>query len=492
MKFDLHGIRFNVFKYLFLFSLAILLLFGGLQLVLIRPYYRDNKMQSVKNISTSIENNLLNKQASQADVEAIFDLVVNNDTCVAVYNENGDNIYYSDAIGEACMLHQDIELFGENLNIAGDSKHFVSLLKDHKRLEATIESRVTGYEMLVYGRVIANDLVNYYLVLNSPLEPVESVIDFILGQYLYIAIIVFVIAFVVALFLANNLSSPIRKMQKEALKLQSGHYNVHFQSPNPTFSEINDLALTLDNAALKLSKIDELRKDLLANVSHDIKTPLTMIQAYAEMIEDISGDDPLKRKEHLDIILKETDYLNKLITDMQELSKMQSGNLELKKDNFDLKDTVEDIIDLLDALFKEHQLKLVLDLKPVVVYADELKISQVIYNFLSNAIKHSPKGGSIYITIIDKDDYVRLEVRDEGEGINEEDLPYIWDRYYKIDKRFKRNLDSTGLGLAIAKAILEAHHARYGTKSKIGEGALFYFELSKEYEEENDGLSPLY
>ena len=171
---------------------------------------------------------------------------------------------------------------------------------------------------------------------------------------------------------------------------------------------------------------------------------------------------------------------------------MQSGNLELKKDNFDLKDTVEDIIDLLDVLFKEHQLKLVLDLKPVVVYADELKISQVIYNFLSNAIKHSPKGGSIYITIIDKDDYVRLEVRDEGEGINEEDLPYIWDRYYKIDKRFKRNLDSTGLGLAIAKAILEAHHARYGAKSKIGEGALFYFELSKEYEEENDGLSPLY
>ena len=111
------------------------------------------------------------------------------------------------------------------------------------------------------------------------------------------------------------------------------------------------------------------------------------------------------------------------------------------------------------------------------------------YNYISNAIKHSKKGQTIYINIIDSEDYVRLEVIDEGDGIAEEDLPYIWDRYYKIDKSFKRNLESTGLGLAIVKGILEAHHAKYGVESKLNEGSKFYFELSKEYEEEDEGLS---
>ena len=337
--------------------------------------------------------------------------------------------------------------------------------------------------MLMYGKQIKTNLANYYMILNTPLEPVESYIDFILNQYFYIALIVIVIALVVAFFLAKNISSPIIKMKDEANKLAHGDYNVKFETNS--FSEINDLASTLDDATDKLSKTNDLRKDLIANVSHDIKTPLTMIKAYAEMIRDISGDDPKKRNEHLDVIIEESEYLDKLVTDMSELSKLQSGVIEINRDNFDLKDCTNKVVLLLSNIIKQKNINLVLDLDDCVVYADQIKISQVIYNYLSNALKYSPDDSKITVKIINSEDNVRLEVIDNGNGIAKEALPYIWDRYYKVDKNFNRTVNSTGLGLAIAKAILEAHKARYGVESEPGKGSTFWFELSKDYEEEH-------
>ena len=284
------------------------------------------------------------------------------------------------------------------------------------------------------------------------------------------------------MFLARRISLPIVKMKDEANKLAQGDYNARFETNS--FSEINDLASTLDDATEKLSKVNELRKDLVANVSHDIKTPLTMIKAYAEMIKDISGDDPKKRNEHLDVILQETEYLNKLVTDMSELSKLQSGVIEINRDNFDLKECVNKVVLLLSQAISEKNIKLILDLDDCFVYADEIKLSQVIYNFLSNALKYSDADSKITVRIRDSEDKVRLEVIDNGNGISEEALPYIWDRYYKVDKNFNRSVNSTGLGLAIAKAILEAHKAHYGVESKLGEGSTFWFELDKDYENE--------
>ena len=142
------------------------------------------------------------------------------------------------------------------------------------------------------------------------------------------------------------------------------------------------------------------------------------------------------------------------------------------------------MIDLLSTLIAKKNIELIRQLQPVIIYGDELKISQVIYNYLSNALKHTDDGGRITLRILDSEDLVRFEVEDNGEGIAEKDLPYIWDRYYKIDKSFRRLENSTGLGLAIAKAILEAHHARFGAVSKLNEGSLFYFELDKDYDNE--------
>ena len=204
------------------------------------------------------------------------------------------------------------------------------------------------------------------------------------------------------------------------------------------------------------------------------------------MIKDISGDDPIKRDQHLDVIIDETEYLTKLINDMQEYSKLQAGFINLNKSNFDIEKSITNVCKLLSGLMKEKNITLKTDLKSVIVYGDETKISEVIYNYLSNAIKHSDENSTIYVSIRDSEDSLYFEVKDEGDGISEKDLPFIWDRYYKIDKNFRRNENSTGLGLAIAKAILEAHGAKYGVVSKVGEGSTFYFELSKDYDDETE------
>ena len=457
-------------------------LLGFLLVVLIKPYYREDRIKTVDTISDTIEKLLLNKSVSESDIENTARIVVGNNVCTIIYNENNSEVYYSDSLGQLCMLDSSITIGEETFVIRNDPEKFIDKIKEGSPYTLSINSSITGTEMVLYGKQIKTNLANYYLVINTPLEPVESYINFIMNQYLYIAVFVIIIALIVSFFLAQRISNPIVKMKNEANKLAEGDYDVKFEANS--FSEINDLANTLDDATNKLSQINDLRKDLLANVSHDIKTPLTMIRAYAEMIKDISGDNPIKRNEHLDVILMETEYLNKLVTDMSELSKLQSGIIELNRDNFDLKDCTNRVVDLLKKIIVEKKIDLITNLDDCVIYADEIKISQVVYNFLSNAIKHSTDEGKIIINIIKSEDNVRLEVIDFGEGISQEALPYIWDRYYKVDKNFNRNVNSTGLGLAIAKAILEAHKANYGVESKLGEGSKFYFELSNDYDDE--------
>ena len=456
-------------------------LLGFLLIVLIKPYYRQDRIKTIDTISNTIESLLLNNNVNETDIDTTAKLVIGNNACTIIFNENGKEIYSSDSLGQLCMLNKQIGFEDESYIIKNEPEKFIAMLKENSPLTITLNSDITNTEMIMYGKQFKSNLANYYLAINTPLEPVESYVDFILNQYLYIALFVIAVSLVVSFFLAKRISRPIVKMKNEANKLAQGNYDAKFETNS--FSEINDLAITLDDATDKLSQVNDLRKDLVANVSHDIKTPLTMIQAYAEMIKDISGDDPIKRNEHLDVILKETEYLNKLATDMSELSKLQSGVIEINKDNFDFKECTQKVIELLRQLIVDKNIELITNLDEAMLYADEIKISQVIYDFLSNAIKHSDNNGKIVINIIDSEDKVKLEVIDYGDGISEEILPYIWDRYYKVDKNFNRSVNSTGLGLAIAKAILEAHNAKYGVNSKLKEGSTFYFELSKDYEE---------
>lgn len=480
MKLDIHGIRFRLWLAFFLLASGITILLGLLQTGLIRPYYRNSKIQSIRTVADSIQEDLVGTNTTTDSFSIALRRAVDNDVCVAIYNEKGKNIYDADSLGAGCIFHLPADTAGDVFSF---DEVYRLLNEGDKEYSANMTNVRTGQEMIVYGRKIEEELSNYYLFVNSPLEPVDSIVSIFTRQYTFYTAGAIVLASIIALYISSRLTKPIVDMNKEALKLAAADYSASFSGGE--FTETRELADTLNAANDKLSKIDELRRDLIANVSHDIRTPLTDIRAYAEMILDISGDDPKKRAKHLDVIIRETDYMNRLVNDMSELSKMQSGNYELSRENIDIAELIEEIAELDAPLLEAGKINLVMEVgDSLTAYADEIKISQVIANYFSNAIKHSPEGGTITVRAWMKEDEetIRVEVSDEGEGISKEELPYIWDRYQKSSKSFSRNQTSTGLGLAIVKAILDSHGALYGVDTEKGKGSTFWFELRETHE----------
>ena len=487
LKLDRHGIRFSFWLVFVAFAIVVVFLLGVLQFSLIKPYYRNNKIATVKEIGDEIQQYVINQNGNSAALNRAFQLAVNNNVCVAVYNTAGFRVYSADSLGSGCVFNAGTST--DSAVDTSDGRELKELL-DERNGETSINlvNLRTNQDMVVYGRKIRSNLVNYYLFVNSPLEPVDSIVSFFGRQYVLFTIVILLAASFISILIADRLVRPIVHMNKEADKLANADYSCSFEGGS--FTETKELAASLNDATHKLSQIDELRKDLIANVSHDIKTPLTSIRAYAEMIRDISGDKPEKREEHLDVIISEADYLDRLVVDMSELSKLQSGTYVLKEENFDLAEVIRNVVRLNSVMIDEGKLHISINTPPsLIVYGDETKLTEVIYNFLSNAVKHTPEGETIYLRAfrLEDEETVRVEVEDEGEGIPEEEIPFIWDRYQKSSRSFSRSMSSTGLGLSIVKAILDSHHARYGVTSQQGKGSLFWFELHNPDEVEEKG-----
>lgn len=454
------GIAFKTWLYYVLFSLCILVLILVFQILLFEPYYKNFKAKDIEHIVNSISESI-------DDDVAIQDITMNNDGCAIVVRAD-KTTKGIDAIGMSCLIYNN-------------GKIETSYLDDLKNSETNeiryIVSVEGNQDMLIYGKKFINEEEKpFYVMFNTPLRPLKSTILIMQNQFIYITLMVLGLSLIISLFFSKRLTSPITAITNEAQKLSTGNYNVKFIQSE--FKEVNDLAETLNYTSQELSQIDELRKDLIANVSHDIKTPLTMIKAYAEMIRDISGSNKKKRNEHLEVIIQESEYLDRLVSDMREVSKLQAGAFELVISDFDLGSVIRDTCYKFKAITKEESIDIITKIEPeLVCRADRTKITEVIYNFIGNAIKHYGDDHQVIVNAFTTGNHIRVEVIDHGPGIAPHDLKHIWERYYKTNKKYQRAHSGTGLGLAISKAILEQHSAVYGAISEVGKGSTFYFEL---------------
>lgn len=478
MKLDRHSILFRLWLAFFLLALSIVVFICILQVGLIRPYYRNTKIKSVQTVAENIQHDLID-DGDSFGVNSALQEAVDNNACVVIYNEQGETIYSVDSLGAGCILQSDQQL----PNSIQTPINVVASLNRELEYSSNLNNEITGQEMVIYGTKIAANLCNYYLLVNSPLEPIDSVVSFFMRQYLLYMLIALIVASFLAAYFSRSLMKPIINMKYEAKKLGDSDYTAEFNGGE--FTETKELANTLNHSNALLQRIEEMRRDLMANVSHDIRTPLTNIRAYAEMIRDVSGENEALRNKHLNVIIRETEYMNHLVNDMSELSKMQSGNYVLHKENIDLSVKIKEIVEMDEPLIERGKLHLKLEIPDsLTIYADETKIAQVVANYLSNAIKHTPENKNITIRayILDDEETVHFEVEDEGEGISEEDIGTIWDRYQKTSGSFSRSLTNTGLGLAIVKAIAKAHHGECGVNSTLGKGSTFWFELKETHE----------
>jgi two-component system, OmpR family, sensor histidine kinase ArlS len=464
------GLLVTIWQSLMLLTIAILVMLWVLQIVFLTPYYRNMKTNDVRSVSSTIEQAYLNNTLN----ETLVPLIVNNNVCVSIYREN-NQIFFMDALGVNCMLNRSTQ---------SEPNFIDNIVRDVRIVTGTELTRTfnpIGYEreMLILGRNVLINEENITFLVNSPLDSTESTVVILRDQFVYVTFAVFILSSLMAFWIASSLSKPVVDMVKSANKFASFDFKFEFE-PTP-YQEFNELAQALNFAKEQLLSIDNLRKDMIANVSHDIKTPLTTIKAYTELLQEFSKDNPTKRKEHLNIIYKEVNHLSLLVSDMLLLTQYDSPNLNINLKSVHVKSWIEYIVSLFEHSIQTLGIHFVINVdEALVITIDEIKVGQVLFNFINNAINHVGEDNIVIINAYKRKGKVRVEVEDHGTGILSDELPNIWDRYYRIDKNFARNQQGTGLGLSIAKSICLAHNLRFGVDSTIGQGSVFYFDCEEE------------
>ena len=313
-----------------------------------------------------------------------------------------------------------------------------------------------------------------YLYVCRPLDFINQVMRLMAFRVLFLSVFVFILAFAISSGVSGILVRPLTAMTKNASKLAQGDFEVDFME-SAYGSEILELAQSLNFARDELSKADKMQKELIANVSHDFKTPLTMIKSYASMIREISGDNPVKRNKHAQVIEDEADRLASLVNDMLELSKIRSGIDVLKIVEFDLSAYLMEILERFTYLSDTQGYVFKVDVEEgLYTVADELKIGQVLYNLIGNAVNYTGDDKQVFVSLKRENGNIRFAVTDTGKGIKEEEISTIWDRYYRSQETHKRPVRGTGLGLSIVKSILEKHNFIFGVNSVELAGSTFY------------------
>ncbi|MDD3392404.1 MAG: HAMP domain-containing sensor histidine kinase [Bacilli bacterium] len=461
MKLKKNSIRAQILIYLVVFSLAILAFLWFFQVIFINTYYEWVKTKEIETIANQVTN--IYDDDNKLDL-----LSYDSGVCIQVIRSN-NIIYDSKNFNRGCNVEinysEEINTFKKNFMNGSSSNH--SLI--------TVNTRLNN-KTIFYGVEIEN---NIYAFINTSLEPIDSTITILKNQLIIVTVIVIALSSVIAYFISQKLSKPIVKINKIAKKMADGDHDTSFDESDGA-DEIRQLATTLNYANKELARTDELRRDLMANVSHDLKTPLTMIKAYAEMIRDLTYKNKEKRNDNLNVIINETDRLNLLVNDILDLSSMQSGTYVLQYERFDLTGVIKNIIKQFKILTETEDYQFIFEYKNhAMVYADKKRIEQVIYNLVNNAINYTGKDKIIEIVISSNDIYYKVEIKDTGKGISDEKVKLIWDKYYKVDKNYHRKSKGTGLGLSIVKNILTAHSLEYGVHSVINKGTVFYFNIKK-------------
>lgn len=450
----------KIFMYLAIFSLFILVFLFFFQVIFIDTFYEWTKTRTIKNLSKDI----LVTEKDTSLYDKLDRVSYKENVCIELTNSNGDNLYSS---------------YGNNCRLRSKTIKRKFILSNKETNTYNLVNNFTKEKSIMSATKLSNNL---YIFISTSLIPLDSTINIIEQQLIVVSIVVLLLSIVIAYFISKRLSLPITKISKAAKLISKGKLKTKFETTSD-IKELVDLTNALNDMKDELSKTEELQKDLMANVSHDLKTPLTMIKAYAELILDININDKEKCKNNLNIIIEEVNRLNTLVNDILNLTKVESNLEKLEKSEFDL-------IKLIKRIVKQHNIYVIKDgyniefihgnIKELVIEADKKKIEQVIYNLLNNALNYTGEDKKVIIKVEEDDKDYTIMVIDSGKGIDKKEIDHIFDRYYRSKKNHKRYVYGTGLGLSIVKNILLLHNYPYGVTSKKNKGTTFYFKIKKD------------
>ena len=493
------GIKWKMFAILIIFISILVVTMWLFQMSMANYFYQQSRFNEMKTTALTVSGSLGDAQRTD---EIMAHCAETYDVNLWLFSLEGDTLreigYTSDSAKESAILRQVmVNLYARA--VANENNYIVMLPSSDLNGSANLEiladntgdpesfpilpasvERCDAY----YSTVLLVGERVYFLVQNANLTPLPSMITMLENMFLITGVFVIVLALVLSFVLARLITKPLVQMNAAAKRLAKGEYSADFSGRG--YREITELGDTLNYAAHELSKNDKLQKELIANVSHDLRTPLTMICGYSEVMRDIPGENT---PENVQVIIDEANRLSELVNDMLDLSRVQAGTRAPEMERFSLTDTVRDVMKRYEKLTEQqgYQIRF-LATETAYVKADRGMILQVLYNLINNAVNYTGEDRLVTVSQQVVGGRVRICVTDTGEGITEEQIPLIWDRYYKVDRVHRRAMVGTGLGLSIVKGVLEAHQASFGVQSTPGKGSTFWFELDialPEREEEN-------
>jgi len=485
-------LRWRLFSYLLCFCMLMIGLLWVFQVVYLDRFYERIKTNEIEQTAATLTASV------DAEQSALFELAERlgqqREICISIYRVYDgtftttlSSLCQVDILGDCTIHHGTRNQIEEYYNQANWNGGIYEnrVTRQAFRLEDENYSRwlppayLTLPDSLIYVRLVTGSSGKYMFLLNSSISPMGAVVNTLRIQLFWISIILVIAAALLSTVIASHLSRPISKLTRSAQRLASGDFSGGFEGG--AFRELDQLADTLNLAAYQLGKSEKLQRDILANISHDLRTPLTMIGGYAEFMRDFPEED---HSESLEVITDETKRLSKLIKDVLDLSQLNSGVQQLNAAVFDLSESLRDFANNYNHLVSPdgYRVELRID-EDVQVWADETKIIQAVGNMINNAMTHCGEDKLIILEQKVEVAWVKISITDHGCGISEQDMPYIWDRYYRSDAP-QRSTKGSGLGLSIVKGIMDLHHAQYGVDSRLNEGSTFWFKLPLWHEKE--------
>lgn len=460
-------LRQKLLMYFLGFSAIIL---GALWLM--QTVFLDDLYKAIKTVGIEKSADYICENINEQKVEELLDEVAaQNDIRIEVYKINDvpfKKVYSSEGNWDLEVNYR-VYSFYEQAASRGGEAFFSDELEFHGDLP---KNELQGGLNLTCVRLMTNGDTNIMIVLDSLVTPIASTVTTLRFILIIITALLVVLSVAMSVMISLRFSEPLKDTNEKAKALAREDYSVTFDSQG--YREIEELNATLNFATQELGLASKLREELVANVSHDLRTPLTMIKGYAEVMRDIPGE---MNEENLQAIVDESTRLSNLVSDLLDISKLQSGAVPIEKKVFSLTDCTADILSRFANLSKQEYTLSFDYQQDVNVFADKARIEQVLYNLISNAVNYSGEKKTVKVNQKVFENSVRIEVCDSGQGIEPEKLKHIWDRYYRTGSNHQRAVVGTGLGLSIVREILEKHNSHFGVTSKIGEGSTFWFDL---------------
>lgn len=483
----------------------------GKQNTLVSTYVEVNKAYS--QYVEVIEDNEINgyslfgtesmqREMSNALIGAFGKIAENRSLSISIYRDYG---LQPSADG---TIKNIIKIMYSSINSGGDSESekenmyydYINAQRDSEVIKRTDNyiiqklyvSRLGTDYLYLSGQLNNGDI----LLLRTSYETINDSVNMSNRFILYISIIMLTAGIFVLLLITQRFTEPITKLSHIAMRMAGLNFDTKYEGTSDdeigelgnsinylsenlekTLGELKSANLQLKKEIDKKEEIDKMRREFLSNVSHELKTPIALIQGYAEGLQENVSDDEESRQFYCEVIVDEANKMNNLVKKLLDLNQLEFGQSHVDMEHFNVVDVIQSHIDNADILFKQKNVTVTLNTEPeVYVWADEYMVEEIFNNYLSNALNHVDGENKIAIDVVKKDDIVRITVFNTGEHIPEEDIHMIWDKFYKVDKARTREYGGSGVGLSIVKASMELLGQKYGVLNREN-GVAFWFEL---------------